>query len=76
MTRDHGLRSTPRGLLSVARNRYSVGAELWVNATDEDEARTLVGNFLDGFPEAVSGHDGDVMVQDVSLDQEGVEEDA
>lgn len=58
---------------SGATNRYSVGAELWVNATDEGEARTLVGNFLDGFPEAVDGRDGDVLMQDVTLDEADVE---
>lgn len=55
-------------MADAARVRYSVGAELWVDAEDADEARVLVGNFLDGFPEAVAGHNGDVLMQDVEPD--------
>lgn len=54
-------------------NRYSIGAELLVNAESDEEARVLVGNFLDSFPSQIEGHDGDVMMQDVTLVEADVE---
>jgi hypothetical protein len=56
-------------------NRYGITVAFWVTTTDEDDARVLVGNFIDGFPEAVKGHGGDVLLQDVELEEEDVEVD-
>lgn len=58
-------------------NRYGVSVAFWITAVDEDAARVVVGNFVDSFPESVNGefavYDGDVMVQDVELEDTGVE---
>lgn len=33
--------------------RYSISAEFLLDADDADEAARIVGNFVDGFPDAV-----------------------
>jgi hypothetical protein len=55
-------------------NRYSVGAEFFVNAETEQDALTLVSNFIDSFPDQVGpDEDGDVILQDASVDEYDVE---
>lgn len=47
--------------------RFSVGTEFFVTCGDEDEARTIVGNFVDGFPEHCDDDaEGDAILQDAS----------
>lgn len=55
------------------RNRYGVTAAFWLDAEDDDEARVLVGNFIDSFPDQVDGRNADVLLQDVELEEEDVE---
>lgn len=50
--------------------RYSVGVEFLVNAESVDDARSIVGNFVDGFPAEVADEaEGDVIVQDATEDE-------
>lgn len=56
-------------------NRYGATAAFWVNAEDENHARMLVGNFIDSFPDQVSGYEGDVLLQEVELEEEDIETD-
>ncbi len=53
-------------------NRYGVTVAFWLTTTDEVEAHRLVSNFVDSFPAEVEGVGGDVLVQDVELEDEDV----
>ncbi len=48
--------------------RVSVGVEFILEAEDEEDARSVVSEFVYSFPEqAGDDHDGDVIVQDAMV---------
>lgn len=66
---DESVHCRMRAASVESMKRWSVGAEFLVDADDESEARRLVGNFVDSFPDQVEGGesvDPDVILQEAS----------
>lgn len=61
-------------------NRYGTTVVFWTSSASEDDHRTSVGNFVDGFPDAVANesdqHEPDVLMQDTELTESDVEVEA
>jgi hypothetical protein len=56
------------GSTKGALQTFSVGVEFLIDANDADDARLIVSNFVDAFPNEVDAElSPDVIVQDVTV---------